>query len=76
MVDGAFKWLRHAHEFEFKHGVATIRDSFERKPSFGRIGRLVDLPLLRRHLHRVVSTKIIARERIAEERLDSQINQP
>jgi len=69
MVDGAFKWLRHAHEFEFNHGVTTMRDTLEWEPPFGRIGRIVDQLFLRRHMRRFVSTKQNTLKRIAEKRV-------
>lgn len=75
MVDGVFKWLRHAHEFEFNHGVTTMRDILEWEPPFGRIGRIVDQLFLRRHMRRFVSTKQNTLKRIAEKRVGSEIKE-
>jgi ligand-binding SRPBCC domain-containing protein len=68
MIQGAFKRLRHVHEFEFKNGVTTMRDTLEWEPPFGFIGRLADFLFLRRHMRWFVSTKQSALKTIAESR--------
>ncbi len=68
MVEGAFKWLRHVHEFEFQSGITVMRDILDWEPPFGLIGRAADRLFLRRHMHWFVSTKQAAFRRIAEER--------
>ena len=68
MVEGAFKWLRHVHEFESKDGLTIMRDRLEWKAPFGFIGDLADLLFLRRHMRWFVATKQTYLRRIAEER--------
>jgi ligand-binding SRPBCC domain-containing protein len=68
MVEGAFKRLRHVHEFEFKDGTTVMRDTLKWEAPFGVIGRLADLLFLRRHMRRFVSTKQRALKHIAEKR--------
>jgi len=71
MIQGAFKRLRHVHEFEFKNGITTMRDTLEWEPPFGFIGRLADFLFLRRHMRWFVSTKQSALKTIAESRANS-----
>ena len=68
MVEGAFKRLRHVHEFEFQSGITIMRDILDWESPFGFIGRAADSLFLRRHLRWFVSTKQAAFKRIAEER--------
>ena len=68
MVEGAFKWLRHVHEFESKDGLTIMRDRLEWKAPFGPIGALADLLFLRRHMRWFVATKQNALKQIAEKR--------
>ena len=68
MVDGAFRWLRHLHEFESKDGLTIMRDRLEWKAPFGPIGALADLLFLSRHMRWFVATKQTSLRRIAEER--------
>jgi ligand-binding SRPBCC domain-containing protein len=72
MVDGAFKWLRHVHEFESNDGLTIMRDTLEWKAPFGPIGDLADLLFLSRHMGWFVATKQSALKRIAEERANFQ----
>ncbi|HEV8723295.1 MAG TPA: SRPBCC family protein [Candidatus Binatia bacterium] len=75
MVQGAFKWLRHVHEFEFTADGATImRDTLEWEAPLGILGRLVDLLFLRRHMCWFVATKQSDLKRIAEGRANPAAN--
>lgn len=67
MVEGAFQWLRHVHEFEANHGATLMRDILEWEAPFGAVGRLADFLFLRHHMRWFVSTKQTALKRIAEE---------
>lgn len=68
MVEGAFKWLRHVHQFESEAGITIMRDALNWESPFGFIGRAADLLFLRGHTRWFVSTKQAALKRIAEER--------
>ena len=68
MVEGAFKWLRHLHEFESKDGLTIMRDKLEWKAPLGPIGALADLLFLSRHMRWFVATKQNSLRQIAEER--------
>jgi ligand-binding SRPBCC domain-containing protein len=74
MVQGAFKRLRHVHEFEVDDGATVMRDTLEWEAPFRAIGRLADLLFLRRHMRWFVVTKQSALKRIAEERANSHAN--
>jgi ligand-binding SRPBCC domain-containing protein len=67
MVEGAFKWLRHVHEFEAKHDATLMRDTLEWEAPFGIGGRLADAIFLRRYMRWFVTTKQTALKRIAED---------
>ena len=68
MVDGAFKWLRHVHEFESNDELTIMRDRLEWKAPFGFIGDLADLLFVSRHMRWFVATKQRALKQIAEKR--------
>jgi ligand-binding SRPBCC domain-containing protein len=68
MVHGAFKRLRHIHEFERTGNATLMRDIIEWQAPFGFIGRLADTLFLRRHMAWFVSTKQHALKEIAERR--------
>jgi ligand-binding SRPBCC domain-containing protein len=72
MIEGAFKRLRHVHEFESNEGVTIMRDKLEWKAPFGVIGDLADLLFLNRHMRWFVATKQSALKQIAEKRANSQ----
>jgi RimJ/RimL family protein N-acetyltransferase/ligand-binding SRPBCC domain-containing protein len=66
MVEGAFKWLRHVHEFETNGDTTLMRDILEWEAPFGIVGSLADVIFLRRHMRWFVTTKQSALKRIAE----------
>jgi ligand-binding SRPBCC domain-containing protein len=66
MVHGAFKRLRHIHEFEAVGNATLMRDIIEWQAPFGLIGMLADKLFLRRHMAWFVSTKQRALKQIAE----------
>jgi ligand-binding SRPBCC domain-containing protein len=72
MVDGAFKWLRHVHEFESKDELTIMRDTLEWKAPLALVGNLADLLFLSRHMRWFVATKQNALKQIAEKRADFQ----
>jgi ligand-binding SRPBCC domain-containing protein len=74
MLQGSFKWLRHFHEFEFKHGITTMRDTLEWEPPLGVIGHLADSLFIRRHMRWFVSTKQNGLKRMAEAQARTQLN--
>lgn len=67
MVEGAFKWLRHVHEFEADRDATLMRDTLEWEAPFGIVGRLADIFFLQRHMRWFVTKKQTALKRIAEE---------
>lgn len=73
MVEGAFKWLRHVHEFEADCNATLMRDTLEWEAPFGIVGRLADIIFLRRHMRWFVTTKQTALKRIAEERANPAV---
>lgn len=72
MVQGAFKRLRHIHEFAVDDGATVMRDTLEWEAPCGVIGRLADLLFLRRHMRWFVVTKQNALKITAENRAKSQ----
>jgi ligand-binding SRPBCC domain-containing protein len=68
MVHGAFKRLRHIHEFEPVGNATLMRDIIEWQAPLGFIGGLADALFLRRHMAWFVSTKQRALKQIAERR--------
>jgi len=69
MIEGAFKRLRHVHEFEFNEGTTVMPATrLEWEAPFGVIGDSADLLFLRRHMRWFVSTEANRAQLIAEER--------
>lgn len=74
MVQGSFKWLRHFHEFEYRDGITTMRDTLDWEPPLGIVGRLADRFFLRRHMQWFVSTKQNGLKRMAEARAHTSLH--
>lgn len=67
MVHGAFRSLRHVHEFHPHGGGTLMRDVLIWETPFGFLGRLADLLFLKRHMAWFVTTKQLGLKRIAEQ---------
>lgn len=52
MVEGAFKYMRHAHRFEAVDGCTLMRDEFEFAAPLGVLGRLAEALFLTRYMKR------------------------
>jgi len=57
MRKGAFKSLRHAHEFEARGGLTMVRDHITWTPPFGVLGKIADALFLERHMRWFLETK-------------------
>ncbi|MGE5304791.1 MAG: SRPBCC family protein [Alphaproteobacteria bacterium] len=74
MIQGAFRRMRHVHQFQELAGETVMRDTLEWEVPFGFLGRLADVLFLRRHLEWFVRTKQNALKRMAEERAAGRTN--
>jgi ligand-binding SRPBCC domain-containing protein len=70
MVSGAFKRLRHVHEFHPRDGGTLMRDLLEWEAPLGILGRIADFLFLRRHMQRFVRTKQQRLKEMIEGRYD------
>lgn len=66
MVSGAFRWLRHEHEFVMHAEGTLMRDVLEWESPLGFIGRIADALFVRRHMEWFVRTKQENLKRIIE----------
>lgn len=66
MTQGAFKSLRHMHEFLLYDGGTFMRDRLEWESPFGVIGRIFDALFLRRHMKSFLVRKNAAMKAILE----------
>ena len=57
MVTGAFKSMRHIHQFEENAGVTTMTDVLDWTTPLGALGRAADWLFLERHMAWFVRTK-------------------
>ncbi|GAC1402642.1 MAG: hypothetical protein NVSMB68_16460 [Thermoanaerobaculia bacterium] len=57
MTRGAFRWLRHVHEFEETNGLTSMYDTLDWAAPLGPLGRLADVLFLERHMRWFVRTK-------------------
>lgn len=70
MQKGAFKSLRHIHEFEEQGDVTIMRDRLEFEAPFGIIGRIVERLILKEYMlrfleHRNEGLKILAEKEVS-----------
>ena len=76
MVAGAFKSMRHDHEF-FEHPNGTLMvDRFEFQSPFGILGRVVDRLVLRAYMRRFLLRRNITLKRLAESETWSRYLEP
>jgi ligand-binding SRPBCC domain-containing protein len=68
MVEGAFRSLRHEHEFHIVAGGTLMRDILEWRSPLGFLGRLADHLFVRRHMEWFVRTKQANLKRVIERR--------
>lgn len=66
MVRGAFKQLRHIHEFHSDTGGTLMRDVLSWRAPLGVLGRLADWLFLKRHMEWFVRTKQLQLKKLAE----------
>ena len=66
MLSGAFKSLRHEHQFEEADGVTTMRDVITWTSPYGMFGRVADL-FVKPHLRKFVLRRNASLKKIAEE---------
>lgn len=66
MISGAFKSMRHRHEFSEFGGVTTMRDTFDFAAPFGLLGVLVERIFLARYMQRFLEERNAELKRMAE----------
>lgn len=66
MVEGAFSWLRHVHEFSPRGTGTLMVDRLTWKAPLGLLGSIADRLFLKRHMAWFVRTKQMHLKRIAE----------
>jgi len=76
MTNGAFKWLRHTHEFEPVDDGTLMRDTIEWKSPLGFLGEVADKLLVERHLRKFLLKRNRELKRIAEERAQEVLFKP
>jgi len=65
-VRGAFRRLRHVHEFRVDGDVTVMRDVIDWTSPFGILGRIADALFVTRHMRWFVTEKQQALKRMAE----------
>jgi len=67
MVSGAFRSLRHVHEFTAaEDGGTVMADVITWESPFGLLGSIVDVLILKRHMHWFITEKQKLLKRAAE----------
>lgn len=67
MVRGAFRWLRHEHEFHVHARGTLMRDLVQWRSPLGLLGRAADALFVERHMESFVRAKQQNLKRMAEE---------
>lgn len=68
MQRGAFKSLRHVHEFETAEDLTIMRDRLEFEAPFGLIGKLVERLVLTDYMRKFLEYRNVQLKTIAEEK--------
>jgi ligand-binding SRPBCC domain-containing protein len=68
MVSGAFKSLRHVHEFESSEDSTVMRDTLEWESPFGILGVLADRLAVERHMRNFLIERNQELKKIAEKK--------
>jgi ligand-binding SRPBCC domain-containing protein len=76
MTNGAFKWLKHVHEFEPIDNGTLMRDTIEWKSPLGFLGEVADRLLVERHLRKFLLERNRELKRIAEQRAQEELLKP
>ena len=66
MVRGAFRWLRHEHEFHVHARGTLMRDLLQWRSPLGLLGRIADALFVERHVESFVRSKQQNLKRMAE----------
>ena len=67
MLKGAFKSMKHQHQFEEKEGRTYMFDVFRYQVPFGLIGLLFDLLVLKRYMRKFLEARNNFLKSVAEE---------
>ncbi len=76
MTEGAFKSLKHLHEFEAAPNGTLMRDTLEWKAPLGPVGSIANLLVLGRHLKSILTRRNARLKDIAEGKAPGQSRKP
>ena len=68
MLKGAFKSMKHQHQFEEKEGRTYMFDVFRYQVPFGLIGLIFDLLVLKRYMRKFLESRNNFLKSVAEEK--------
>jgi ligand-binding SRPBCC domain-containing protein len=74
MTSGAFKTLKHVHEFEPIDDGTLMRDTLEWESPLGVLGEVADRLFVERHMRDFLLERNRELKRIAEQRVQELIN--
>lgn len=74
MVKGAFKTLRHTHEFESLADATLMRDTLEWESPLGILGKVADRLMVESHMRKFLLERNRELKRIIERRCDNPRN--
>lgn len=66
MLEGAFRRMRHDHDFEERGGCTIMRDRFDFESPGGPLGRIVDALVLTRYLRNFLTSRNAVLKQLAE----------
>lgn len=72
MQTGAFKYLRHQHEFIEVEGGTILRDILDFASPFGFLGRIIDLLILERYMRRFITYRNQQLKRLLESDVEAK----
>ena len=74
MISGAFKWLRHVHEFKDIEDGTEMVDTLTWEAPLGTVGQLTDFLFLKRHMESFVRQKQNALKSMAEAQANQAVH--
>lgn len=66
MIEGAFRHMKHVHEFESMGGLTCMRDAYEYSTPFGVFGRIASFVAVERHMRTFLTRRNEALKSLAE----------
>ena len=76
MQQGAFKWMRHEHHFQYNGTTTVMRDVFAFESPLGLLGKIFDALVLKKYMRRFLVERCEVVKRYAETKAGEELLTP